>query len=102
MTITVSEHGHDLENGERVLDGFMETHPETGPSVSQNTREGTLSVTFGVDSDDAKEAIDRARRIFADGATASGLKPSQVVNFEASLVAAEEPEPVEAREPVPA
>lgn len=100
--ITVSEHGYELENGERFLNGFMETHPEVGPSVSQSTADGTLSVTLSLDAEDANEAFERSRRIFVDGAYASGLNVTQIVGVEVSLVPAEEHEPEHKPEPVPA
>lgn len=102
VTITVAEHGQELENGERLMEGFMEAHPETGPSVSQNVREGTLSVTFGVEEQDVNDALDLAKGIFLAGANASGLRPSRIVNVEATLVTPEEAETAEEREPVPA
>lgn len=100
--ITVSEHGYDLENGERFLKGFTETHPEVGPSVSQNTADGTLSVTLSLDAEDANEAFELSRPIFVDGAYASGLDVTQIVGVEVSLVPAEEYDPEQRPEPVPA
>jgi hypothetical protein len=100
--ITVAEHGRDWENGERWLDGFMEAHPETGPSVSQDIETGTLSVTFGIEADDAENAFDVARPIFGSGAAASGLDPSEILNIEVSLVQPDECEAPDLREPIPA
>lgn len=102
IQVTISEHGHDPNNGVTWLDAFMETHPEVGPSVSQNTVTGTLSVTFSLEAPDANEAFDLARPIFMEGARASGLEPTQIVNVEVSLVPTEEYEDTEEREPVPA
>jgi hypothetical protein len=83
--ITVAEHGYDLENGERFLDGFEEAHPEVGPSVSQNTADGTLRVTFSFDAEDAKDALAKAIDIFSEGAIASGLPATEILAYEISL-----------------
>lgn len=95
--VTLAEHGHDPENGVAFLEGFMKMHPEVGPSVSQNTEDGTLSVTFSLDAEDTNEAFELARPIFASGAAASELEFRPVVNLEISLVPeheiVEEPEP---------
>lgn len=64
ITITQAEHGFDPENGERFLAGFLEAHPETGPVVSQDTRAGTISVTFSVDAEDFDQAWEIARDIW--------------------------------------
>ena len=90
LTITVSQHGHDPENGERFLEGFMQTAAETGPVVSQNTRTGTLSVTFSFDASDIEEAARRGVEIFGAGANASGLRPTDLLDINASAATAEE------------
>jgi hypothetical protein len=88
--ITVADHGHDLDNGERFLAGFSKTHPEVGPSVSQNIAEGTLSVTFSLDAADADQALEFGRPIFVAGGDASGLTPTNIISVEAHLVRAED------------
>ena len=102
LHITVAEHGADLANGERVLDAFMEAHPEVGPSVSQNTAVGTLSVTFSLDAADANDAYERGREVFADGVRASSLAPTPIVGLEIELVPADELDPADEPEPLPA
>jgi hypothetical protein len=99
--VTIPEYGYDLDNGDRFVDAFMRTHPEIGPSVSQNIVTGTLSVTFSLDAEDANEAFHLARRAFEDGASATGLEPTKMVAVEVSLVPAEEFEDVEQRDAVP-
>ena len=47
-------------------------------------------VTFSLDAEDANEAFDLARPIFTDGANASRLPVTKVVNVEVSLVPADE------------
>jgi hypothetical protein len=86
ITITVGEHGVSEDSASTFLDGFLATHPETGPVVSQDRETGSLSVTFALPADDANQAIDRARRVFRDGVSASGLEPSAVLGVEAVLV----------------
>ena len=100
LTVTVADHGHDLENGERFLDGFMEAHPEVGPSVSQNTETGTLSVTFSVDAEDPDAAYEQSKTIFPEGANASGLPPTHIVKVELELVEDAELAEDDEREPV--
>jgi hypothetical protein len=99
--ITLAEGGRDPANGERLLDAFMDVHPEVGPSVSQDTVAGTLSITFSLDATDANDAIDLGRPIFARGTSASGLPSAQVVGMEISLVPAEEHDVVGESERVP-
>jgi hypothetical protein len=102
IEITIPAYGHDPDNGPRFLESFMRLHPEVGPSVSQNTTSGTLSVTFSLDADDANEAFDLARPIFNESASGTGLMPRKVINVEVSLIPAEEYEDIEEPEAVPA
>ena len=102
LTVTVADHGYDLENGERFLDGFMQAHPEVGPSVSQNTQNGTLRVTFSLEAEDVNAALESSRRIFMEGAEATGLAPSEVLRVEAERVSDDELAEDDAREAVPA
>lgn len=95
LSFTVAEHGYDPENGERFLEGFTSAFPGGGPSVSQDTGAGTLTVTFALDAKDAKEAIEEGLRVFVAGASESGLRPTDVLDIEASVVAAEESEAAE-------
>lgn len=85
FTWTIAEHGVAPENGERFLEGFLATHPEVGPVVSQNVETGELSVTFSLEADDMKSAVSHGIDIFAEGAVASGLAPTEVVDLNASL-----------------
>ena len=98
VSFTIAEHGRDPDNGERFMEAFMERFPEGGPSVSQNFEHGTLSVTFALDADDAKEAVERSVEIFVEAANATGLPATKVLDIDASVVEAETGE----REPVPA
>jgi hypothetical protein len=98
LTVTVAQHGHDPENGERLLHGFITTHPEVGAVVDQNTETGELSVTYSVDAEDFSTVAERGSSIFAEGATASGLEPTEVINATFDVVRAED----DARELQPA
>ena len=102
INVTVSQHGHDPDNGVAFLDGFMETHPEVGPSVSQNTADGTLSVTFALDAEEPNEAFEQAWPVFRDGANASGLEATEILSVNVSRVPVEEFETADAPEPVSA
>lgn len=75
ITITVAELGRDEENGPRLLEGLLNTHPDTGPVASQDLRAGTLSATFAFAAHGlgADEIGERAVEIFKDGFLASGL-----------------------------
>lgn len=86
LRFTIAEHGYEPENGERFMAGFMTVCPEGGPSVTQNTKDGTLTITFAFDAADAKEAIAKGIDIFTEGANASGLPATDVLDVEASVV----------------
>ncbi len=101
LTVTVSNHGHDLENGERFAQGFTDTHPEVGAIVEQNVETGLLAVTFWFEAEDCPEAAERGAQIFQEGATASGLEASEFVGANVSVVQPDQEEK-EARELQPA
>lgn len=86
VRVTISEHGADPDNGERFLEGFLATHPETNPVVSQNTADGTLTVSFTVEAEDAFAAGPVGGQIFAEGANASGLAVTEVLDVTVTLV----------------
>jgi hypothetical protein len=89
LTVTMAEHGWrpDAEdNGERLLDAFVQVHPEVGPVVAGDMRVGTLDVTFSLDAADAEEALDLGRKIYAEGLLASGLRPTPVVGIHVEVV----------------
>src|SRR6266516_2602782 len=87
VRVTISKHGTDPDNGEQFLTGCLETHPEANPVVSQNIVDGTLAVSFTVEAEDAFAAAGRvARQIFAEGASASGLSVTEVVDVTVTQV----------------
>jgi len=100
LRLSLSELGRDPKNGERLLAGFMKTHPEAGPVVSQSLRTGRLVVTIAVDGTNITEAVAKAVPIFIDGLDASKLSPSDVLDISASAIPADELD--EARELQPA
>jgi hypothetical protein len=100
FSFTIAEHGFDVEAAERFLDGFLTAHPETGPVVSQNIRTGELSVTFSVDAEDVLDAVQRAREVFLEGATASGLMPTPVIEISAAAVREPTPQTLAERQPI--
>lgn len=87
--MTIAEHGHEPTNGERVMAGFMKVFPEGGPSVSQNTETGTLTILFSLDAEDAREAVGRALDIFGSAMAETDLEPTAVLDVEASVETAE-------------
>ncbi len=76
FTVTVSDHGHQLANGEKLSHGFAVTHPEVDAVIEQNTKTGVISATFWYEADEFQEAVTEGARIFTESANASGLKPS--------------------------
>jgi len=102
LSFTVAEHGRDSENGVRVTEAFMRTFAEGGPAVSQNTADGTLTITFAFDAQDAEDAIATGLKVFREGYTESGLPSSEVLDIEASVVPAEERDSEDIRELAPA
>src|SRR4051812_5050351 len=101
VSFTIAEHGRDPDNGERFLEAFTDRFAEGGPSVSQNLQDGTLTVTFALDAEDAKTALQQSIEIFADAAVDTGVEPITVLDIEASVVDAETGEHSMA-DPVPA
>jgi hypothetical protein len=99
LRLSISDLGREPENGERLLDAFMKTHPEAGPVVSQNVQTGRLVVTIAVDGIDITEALGEGVPIFIDG-LASKLPPPDVLDVSAALIPADELD--EARELQPA
>ena len=90
LRLSMSDHGRDPRNGERLLDAFMATHPEVGPVVSQNVRTAQLVVTIAVDGADITDAVGKGVPIFIDGLEASKLPPSDVLDISAALISADE------------
>jgi hypothetical protein len=93
IRVTLAEHGQPgiaEDNGERLLDAFEKVHPEVGPSVSADFRQGTLSVLFSLDAEDANKAFERGRPIFAAGLRASRLRATPVTRIEIEAVPANE------------
>jgi hypothetical protein len=100
LQFTVAEHGFDPDNGERYMDAFMATFPEGGPSISQNLRDGTLTITFALQAEGVNEAVTQAVEIFERGRDAVDLPPARVLDVEGSAVEAEDAEDARKLEPV--
>jgi hypothetical protein len=90
LRLSISDLGRDPQNGERLLEAFMKTHPEAGPVVSQNVETGRLVVTIAVEGTDITEALGTGVPIFVDGLGASKLPPSDFVDITASVIPADE------------
>ena len=98
IRVTVARQGLDEANGERVLEAFLETHPETGPVVDQNLELGTLSVTFSLDAEDPDDAWRKGERIAVDGFDAARERtgaPTEIIGFEVHQVLEGEPSAAE-------
>jgi hypothetical protein len=72
VTVRIVGHGSE-EDAERLLEGFLATHPEAGPVVDADVSADVLAVTYSVDADDPAGMVDSASRIFAGGYARSGL-----------------------------
>lgn len=86
ITITMAGYGADADAAETLLEGFLDKHPETGPVVSQNREVDTLSVTFSLKASDQGQALELSQVVWAEGGTASGLRPTRVVWAEVESV----------------
>jgi hypothetical protein len=84
VRVTISEHGADPDSGERLLEGFLATHPESAPVVSQNLAEKTLTVSFSVLAEDAFAAGPVGGKIFMDGVNASELPATEILDVSVS------------------
>jgi len=99
--MTLPEYGLDEDYAERFLEAFVSTYPETGPVVSQNTADGTLTVVIAVDAVDPDDAWRRGREVLLKGGQASELNPPEAIEITLSKVAQGETDVLEGRELVP-
>jgi hypothetical protein len=84
FTISVEKHGaRDVaENNSLALLGALEeVHPEAGAAVGADLDAGFLEATFCANGRSLDEATEKARRIFLEAATASGLGPVDFAGF---------------------
>lgn len=86
VTITMSGHGSDEQAAENYLEGYLQTHPDAGPVVSQNSEEDTISVTLSVQASSQQRALDLAVDIWVAGGEKSGISPGEPVRAEVELV----------------
>lgn len=85
IEITISEHGHDPESGSRLLSAFWGLNPEANAIGEQNTATGHLSVTFFLEAEDTEDAIGDALRLFVAAAKQAELRPTKILDFQASI-----------------
>ena len=64
----------------------LETHPDAGPVVSQDSAEDSISVTLCVHAGDERKALEIASEIWAEGGEASGVPAGDVIRAEVSVV----------------
>jgi hypothetical protein len=86
VTITMSGHGSDEQAAEDFLEGYLQTHPDAGPVVSQDSEEDTISVTLSVRASSQQRALDLAVDIWVDGGEKSGVPPGEAVRAEVERI----------------
>ncbi len=79
VTVTIAEHGFSEESADRCFDAFNELYPEAGPVVSQNIKDGTLTVTIAVEATDPWAATNLGSEILGNGLEKAQLALSPVL-----------------------
>ena len=79
IDITVSDHGREPDNGDRLLGGFEEVADNTDVVIEQNLESGRLTATFFIEAKSIEDAVRAGIVAFASAAAAGGLGPSRVV-----------------------
>jgi hypothetical protein len=82
VSITMSGHGTGDDEAVAFLDGYLATHADLGPVVSQNSAEDTITITFALRATNEQHAIKLGAEVWAEGGEASGLEPGEVVRAE--------------------
>jgi hypothetical protein len=72
---------------EQLLAGFTRTHPEAGPVASVDLVRGTFDIAFTVEASEAYEAIDIAKQVFGEGASAADLAVRPLDGFHVDAAA---------------
>jgi hypothetical protein len=86
VSITMEGHGSDDQAAADFLDGYLSTHADLGPVVSQNEAEDTITITFALHATNERHAIELGSEIWAEGGEASGVEPGDVVRAEVERV----------------
>ena len=89
IEITVTEHGHDPDSGDRLVGAFYDLRPEVDAVVDQNVKTGDLTATFILDAEGAEEAVNEGLRHFMEAARRAGLHPTTVLALHADACRAE-------------
>lgn len=87
VTLTMSGYGSDDQAAEDFLEGCLQTHPDAGPIVSQNSEEDTISVTLSVQASSQQKALELAVEMFINGGEKSGVPPGEAVKAEVERIA---------------
>jgi len=90
FSITFPELGSSEDVIERVLEGFLTTHPEVGPVVSANTESGELTVTWSLEADSFEDAHERSTPVFVEGMAAAGVPEVSPIRVGIEVVEVEE------------
>jgi hypothetical protein len=86
VSITMSGHGSGDDAAADFLDGYLTTHADLGPVVSQNAAEDTITITFALRATNEQHAIKLGSEIWAEGGEASGAEPGDVVRAEVERI----------------
>src|ERR1700744_1145807 len=82
VSITMTGHGRDDDAAAEFLDGYLSTHADLGPVVSQSSAEDTITITFALRATSEQHAMKLGAEVWAQGGEASGLEPGEVVRAE--------------------
>jgi hypothetical protein len=86
MAVTVAEHGFSDDAADRCLDALLHLYPDSGPVVSQNTANGRLTLTIGLDATDPWAAAELGARILSESLNAAELPVTEVVDVHVEAV----------------
>lgn len=90
VSITMTGHGSDDDAAADFLNGYLSTHADLGPIVSQNSTDDTITITFALRATNQDHAMELGSEIWAEGGEASGLEPGDVVRAEVERVGGRE------------
>lgn len=75
-------------NMERFVEAFDKAFPDAGAVMAANYRLETLDATFSVDAKDARSACKIGGDMFCEAANATGIPSTDILEIQATLVAA--------------
>lgn len=90
VTITMAGYGDDDDAAGAFLDGWLATHPEVGPVISQNSEEDSISSTISLQTSGEDRAVTLASSAWIEAGVESGLEPGDILRVEVERI--DEPE----------